>query len=142
MPKLKKALNASPTTESPAISQTTTDQLYQTASRLFEEKKFKEAIPLYILLTTLNPYGFDYWLGLGLCEQQNFQYESALVAFEMATWTDDNHPAPHIYASECYTALNGKTLAKDALEKAIFKASKYEKYRPIKELALKKQQQL
>lgn len=123
----------------PEIPEADIQQLYFTACQLFQEKKYADSAKLFTLLTTLNPHANNYWLGLGLSQQNNLQYETALMAFDMALWADSNDPRPYLYAADCYLCLNGKQLALQHLDKAIKLASTQQQYQALKEEAVKKQ---
>ncbi len=60
----------------------TTDELYNTAYNLENEKKFKEAIEVYDKILKRNRQFQDAYLGKGYCYQQDSNYTKALYFFE------------------------------------------------------------
>ncbi len=97
----------------------TFETLYQIASRLYNTQRTEEALNVLVLLTTLNNFVFEPWLGLGSCWLIVKKYTEALQAFSMATLLKFNHPAPHLYAAECYLGLGNQSLAKETLQLAL-----------------------
>jgi tetratricopeptide (TPR) repeat protein len=93
--------------------------MYQVASRLFNMQRMEEALSVFVLLTTINNFVFEPWLGLGSCWLTKQRHTEALHAFTMASLLNYNHPAPHIYAAECYLGLNNNKLAQETLELAL-----------------------
>jgi len=114
------------------------NELYQQARRLYGQKKYQESSTIFTLLTTLNPNIHYFWIGLGLSHQEIKQYETALVAYDMASWVDQSDPAPFVYAADCYLSLKGNQLAIQSLDKAIQRANDHQEYLAIKNEALKK----
>lgn len=99
---------------------------YECARELLDQKKKEEAANAFLFLTMLNPYVYDFWMGLGIAEQLREEHEHALKAFSMASLINLDHPAPHFFAANSYIALGKKEEAKDALKLTI-EGSKKEK---------------
>lgn len=96
--------------------------IYDRARTLLEEAhQTEEALSLFILLTHLNPYIFEHWLGRGLCWQKKTQYFEALHSFAMASLLNIDHPLPHLYSSQCYADAQQEKLASDTLALALTK---------------------
>lgn len=95
------------------------DKFYETARRLFEEQRYDEASEAFIFLTTLCPYTYNYWLGLGMSEQLNNEPSSALVAYGMAILTDPHPPISHYHSASCYKTIGDSQAAAASLEWAI-----------------------
>lgn len=79
---------------------------YKTAYTLFQNQSYKEASDAFFFLTNLNPYISTYWLGLGMSEHLNNEYDAALIAYGMVSVIDPKNPLPHYHAASCYRALN------------------------------------
>ena len=122
-------------------SDETMDHFYQSARRLYENHKFQEACDAFLFLTTLDPFVPAYWLGMGLCEQINEDYQSALVAYGMAILSYKEDPYPHYYSAACYYALDDYENALRSLETALEYATE-EEHTEIKQLSEKAKQSL
>lgn len=101
------------------ITQEQMQQLGGAANALLQKKEYQKAADAFLFLTVLDPTQHSYWLNLGLAEELSGNYDNALHAFGMATLTDLSDPAGHIYAAECYTALDKFRSALDALQLAV-----------------------
>ena len=93
-------------------------KLYESALEVFNEKRYREAADGFLFLTTLNPYVYAYWLGLGMSEQLLEEYEQAILAYECASSCETQNPAPHYYLAACHLLLNEKEEARLHLEAA------------------------
>lgn len=123
-----------------SISQEMIEQLYQNALTAYQLGKYQESVSLFIFLTTLKPYEHRFWLGLGIAEQHNKQYESALVAFDMAAWADGTNPISYLYVADCFLSIEGgKELALQALKKAVELCGKGRRFLHIKQEAKHRQ---
>jgi type III secretion system low calcium response chaperone LcrH/SycD len=97
----------------------TMERFYEAAHVLFQKQQYEEASDAFIFLTVLNPGVHNYWLGLGMSEQLNEEYDAALMAYNMAIATNSDNPLPHYHSASCYYALHDKHNARIALEAAI-----------------------
>ena len=107
-------------------------KFYGAARHIFEKGRYYDAANAFTFLTTLNPYVHEYWLGLGMSEQMIEEYESALVAYAMATMTDMGNPIAHYHTGTCYYRLGDNASAIIALELAIEQAAEVEEHAEIK----------
>lgn len=97
----------------------TMDKFYSAAYQLFQRQQYEESADAFVFLTTLNPRVHNYWLGLGMSEQLNEEYHSALIAYSMAVLTDNANPLPHYHSAACYHAVHDPEGALLSLEMAI-----------------------
>ncbi|MDP1834865.1 MAG: SycD/LcrH family type III secretion system chaperone [Chlamydiales bacterium] len=100
-------------------SDETMEQFYNAAYSLMQKHRYKEASDAFVFLTTLNPFVPEYWLGMGMCEQINQDYEQALVAYSMVVIGDRYQPLAHYHSAACHHALGDNNAALRSLEKAI-----------------------
>lgn len=110
----------------------TMDKFYEAAYSLFQKQQYEEAADAFVFLTTLNPKVHNYWLGLGMSEQLNEEYDAALMAYSMAIVTNAENPLPHYHSATCYRAVHDKESALLALELAIKHAGDHENHSAIK----------
>ncbi len=116
-------------------SPATMEKFYYVAYKLFQHQQYQEAADAFIFLTTLNPYVFNYWLGLGMCEQLLKREEAALIAYATATLINVEHPVPHYHSASCYHALNDIGNALASLELALMYAEDKLEFNTIKKHA-------
>lgn len=101
------------------LSQTQLEDLYALTNRLIGERKMLEASDLLIVLTLLAPECFEFWLAMGLVEQELGHYELALSALAQASLLNFEHPIPHVLSAECYQALGDMDNAQHSLTLAL-----------------------
>ncbi len=89
---------------------------YDRGKEFFYDKKYEQAALIFHLLTHLNPFLFDPWLGLGICWEKNHAYFDAVYSYLMALLVNSNNPAPHLYCARCYIAIGEIHKARDAFE--------------------------
>lgn len=100
-------------------SAATMEKFYFVAYKLFQHQQYQEAADAFIFLTTLNPYIYNYWLGLGMCEQLLKREEAALIAYATAILINVENPVPHYHSASCYNELKDQGNALASLELAI-----------------------
>lgn len=93
--------------------------LYRTGAELYNNKNFKEASSAFTVVTLMDVPAHDAWIGLGNSEFYCQRYQSALIAYAMAAWSDPKNPICHIYSSHCYEALKQYENAINALDIAL-----------------------
>lgn len=108
------------------------EKFYGAAYDLFQEGRYQDAADGFVFLTTLNPYVHNFWLGLGMSEQLNEEYESAIVAYGMATMTDMESPVPHYHTAKCHYLMGDTDTALSFLNLAIELAADREPYTALK----------
>lgn len=91
---------------------------YVVAYNLINEKQYSDSADLFLLLTMLNPYVKDYWMGLGISEQENTKYDVAINSFAMCSMLDKTDPMPHVSSAQCYLNVNDRDSAERELSEA------------------------
>lgn len=110
----------------------TMEKFYGAAHSLFQQGRYQDSADAFVFLTTLNPYVHNFWLGLGMSEQRNEEYESALVAYGMATMTDMDNPLPHFHSGICYYLMGEFDTAVGVLDLAIELCAEREEHAGLK----------
>lgn len=103
-------------------------EFYRAAFFLYENKRYADASNAFMFLVTLNPYEYDYWLGLGMALQMCHEYESAIDAYEMAASRRLDSPVPYFYLAKCFFAIHDHESAMSALDLALEYSEKGEEY--------------
>src|SRR4051794_20353500 len=70
------------------ISDVTLNRYYSVAKDLLHEKNWADAKDVFNFLTLLNPFMFQFWIGLGISEIEQGKYLEALAAFTMSETID------------------------------------------------------
>ena len=120
----------------------TMEKFYQIAFKLFQHQQYQEAGDAFIFLTTLNPYVYNYWLGLGMCEQLSAKYDGALIAYATAILLNVENPVPHYHSASCYQSLGDYGNALASLELAIMYSGEHPEHASIKEHAINEKKSL
>ncbi|MES2199658.1 MAG: tetratricopeptide repeat protein [Chlamydiota bacterium] len=112
--------------------------IYNLGYRCFEEKKYKEASSLFLILTLLNPLVCDYWVALGFAQRGLLLDASALNSFVTATTLNPDNPAARYQAADIYLQLKQPTEAIEELEALlkIIEDQRLDVLRPCTELLL------
>lgn len=92
---------------------------YEIAYGLFQKQAYKEAADAFFFLTNLNPTISTFWLGLGMSEHLNHNFDAAIMAYNMTILSDPNNPIPHFHVANCYLALQDKASALASYDLAI-----------------------
>lgn len=109
---------------------------YAKAYALYQGADYQNANTAFFYLTTLNPYEYRYWMGLGLTQQRQGSYEEALVSYTCAEAVDPTHPMPHFHLAQCYHALQGNEPALKEIEEVLaLTAEKAEAYADLRKQA-------
>lgn len=101
------------------FDETTMDKFYTSACKIYENKKYTEAADAFFFLVTLNPYHYDYWIGLGAATQWCEDYESAVDAYEMAAICHLDNPIPYFHLAKCLFAMHDRESAIQAIDLAL-----------------------
>ncbi|MGA8163516.1 MAG: SycD/LcrH family type III secretion system chaperone [Waddliaceae bacterium] len=113
------------------------EKFYRIARKLFEQQEYRRSADAFIFMTTLNPMVHSYWLGLGMSEHLDGDYQGALLAYAMAILTNVENPIPHYHSASCYQALGDDESAMGSLEIVIRCAEGKEEHIGLKEQAVK-----
>lgn len=95
------------------------DRQYKIASDLYHQADYKNAAAVFSYLTTLNPYDYRFWMGLGFAKQSERLYEEAIVSYTAAGAIDPEQPLPYLHAAQCFYALQLKEMSLENLQKAL-----------------------
>ena len=93
-------------------------ELYEAAKSILEQGRFVDAASTFSFLTTLNPYVSDFWVGLGMAQQNGNDYESAIFSFEMAFTLEGGTITPYMLAAQCFMEMGDSDRAIAVLELA------------------------
>lgn len=100
-------------------------QLFEQAVGLLQQHRFDEAVKAFELLTQLNPYVPDFWIGIGLAHQACESYRPALSAFLVAETMDPSRIDPYSYAVDCCLEMKDMAQAEAIVEQALRWAKKH-----------------
>lgn len=100
------------------IDDTVMQSILQIAIAKFREEKYEESFSLFVLLSSLSPGNFDYWLQLGVAAQKFQKLDLALRAYEMALDLNPDLIGAKLFMVECYIEKNLLQQATKALEEA------------------------
>lgn len=118
------------------FSDVTMDKFYSAAYTLFQNKKYTDAANAFLFLVTLNPYHYDYWLGLGAATQWCGDYEAAIDAYEMAAICQIDNPVPYFHLAKCLFAMHDRESALQAIELALEYSEGRENFEDVHRQAL------
>lgn len=112
----------------PVISKDSEKELYSMAYSFYNNGKFQEALDCFLFLVRANADTVKYWIGFAATHQRLKNYHEAIGAYAVAALLDAENPQIHMYAADCFFALNDGTQALDALKTAESLANGQEKY--------------
>ncbi len=92
--------------------------LYRGAKQLVDVGLHPEAEAAFFFLTTVDFKQYAFWLGLGHAAFHLGNINQAINAYEMANSCKPDSFWPHIYAANCFEALNDYHEALESLERA------------------------
>lgn len=92
------------------------DASYDVGKELFEKKYFADACDVFFLLTQLNPYYANIWIAMGLCWQNQHNFDAALGSFAVAILLNEKNPEPYLSSIECYLSLKDKEHARETID--------------------------
>lgn len=118
------------------LSNETMKKFHQIALNLLSNKSYEEAFNVFLLLTVLNPYQSDFWLGLGEASQKLLDFDMAIDAFEMAAISHLENPIPYFYLAKCFFSLHDRENALNAIELALEYSNGISEYEGIRKQAL------
>lgn len=111
-------------------------EYYEVASHYFHEKKYQEASDLFTYLSILDPYSYDFWMGLAAAKQALNKFEESLLHYTTASAIKPEHPTPHLQLSTCFFAIREVDLAKEELAKTLELSKGHPEYKENYETAL------
>jgi type III secretion system low calcium response chaperone LcrH/SycD len=133
---LKKELNSGKSAqEIMGFSDKAMAKFYKAARYLFDNGRFAGSADAFLFLATLNPYNYEYWLGLGMSLQRCNEFESAIDAYELAAICQPDTPVPYFYLAKCFFAIHDRVNADKALDLALEYAGDIDEYAELKRQA-------
>lgn len=97
------------------VSNRFTFWIYDLGSRFFQDKQYLESFSLFQFLTDLNPFIYEYWLGLGMSQRNRREEEQALYSFMVAAALSPSHPIPRYHIADIYAERGCRQEAIDSL---------------------------
>ena len=111
------------------------DHNYAKAYNLLDSGDHIQAAQAFSFLTMVNPYNYDYWMGLGVAKQELKSFEEAIVSFTTAEAIAPENPIPHIQLAQCFAALEAKEEALNQLNQALDLSKKNPELKKFESLA-------
>ncbi len=99
--------------------------IYKVGHHYFEEKHYTEAQSVFFLLTILNHLVSDYWLALGMAQENLHQDEAAIYSLSMASDLNPESPMPCYHLASLYHKTHRISESKAECEKLAHIASKH-----------------
>ena len=90
--------------------------LYQIAVDLSENKSHDESVAAFKFLCILNPYIAPFWIGLGVSQVQQQDFEGAIKSYERAIEVDPTNIQGYLYAIKYYLDNKGPQKARQILD--------------------------
>lgn len=115
---------------------------YEAATEFLEEKNWSEARDAFLFLAFLNPTYQNFWLGLGISEQTQAEFPSALAAYVMAEALDPENPVVHANAFQCHVAVGNHDLAERSYQRALEICGDKPEYAEVKSKVVQQKQRL
>lgn len=89
---------------------------YRIASSHFERGDYTGASNLFLLLTFLNPVIASFWVGLGMTEEIQENFEPAICAYLFAAEMNKNDLQPILHSARCLNKMKQPERAKELLQ--------------------------
>ena len=100
------------------ISEKQLDALYVLAVRRYQNKQFKDALPIFLLLVQLDSLNVLYAKGLGATLQELQNYEKAVLAYSLAIALDALDAQTCFHAAQCFYFMGNFDKAEYAIKSA------------------------
>lgn len=110
----------------PKLSSETIEGIYHFAYQFYLNGKYAESIKFFRFLTLVDTGTKKHWMGLGAALQMQKEYTQAIHTYSVAAILDELDPYVHLYAAECFFALEKVNDGIVALDSAL-KAAKLKK---------------
>lgn len=94
------------------------DAIAAMAKAKYEEENYALSMSLNVLLTTLDPEGFDYWFHLAISCQESGFFDKAIKAYSICHLLNFKHVPSWLLCAECYLHSQNKLDAKIEFEEA------------------------
>ncbi len=113
------------------ITEADIEHQYREAYNQFQAGKYKEAIALFRVLDTLDPFQYRYSFAIGAALQYQKKYSEAAGAYIIATKLDPQNPVPHYHLYDCFVKLNELWSAYWAISYAVHLAKLNKNYETL-----------
>jgi hypothetical protein len=114
------------------ISQKYIHYFYFVGIHLYHAKEMIKADRIFRLLTLIYPQQADYWIWLGVTQQQRHLPELALVSNMFASLLDNRNPYPFYYMAQCWAKLKKWDQAKSNLSECLNKIGENASFQDLK----------
>lgn len=108
------------------------EAMYGVAFTIYQSGKHREALRVFSLLASMNPFDFRFIFGTASCYQMLDEFMLAALLHQLAGSLEPQNPSPMIHTAECLTALKDRVGAQVALEEAVKRADSNILYEPLK----------
>lgn len=132
----KQLLDGKSVQEMLGFSDEVMNQFYTNACQIFENKRYDDASNAFLFLVTINPYHYDYWLGLGAATQHSHDYEAAIDAYEMAAICQLDNPIPYFHLANCLFAMHDRDNALKAIEMVLEYSQENDEFSDLRRKAM------
>jgi len=95
------------------------ETLYNYAGQLFDVGELDAARNYFYLLVQVDHWCFDYWLGLGMCQQRLASHQEAIFCFSRAGMIEVQDPRSSYFAGISYDLTGNWEYARKAFTAAI-----------------------
>ena len=107
------------------ISREALSNLYEQALGFLDSNRLEEAQSSFLLLTKINPFASDFWIGLGICHLKQEEFTPAFNAFSMALTMEPDRYECYAYAIECCIQMKNYAQAEALLRQAVIYAKRH-----------------
>lgn len=107
------------------ISREGLSSLYEDALSFLDSSRVEEAQASFSLLTKINPFASDFWIGLGVSHLQQEEFTQAFNAFIMALTMEPDRYECYAYAIECCVQMKNYAQAEALLRQAVTYAKRH-----------------
>lgn len=101
------------------FTEETMHKFYTYAHLQYQKQEYELASEGFLFLTTLNPFVYRYWLGLGMSEELSQDYHGALLAYKMAARLEKQNPLVYYHIANCYRGLLDEKSSMMALKRSL-----------------------
>jgi tetratricopeptide (TPR) repeat protein len=93
-------------------------EFYEAAKNVLEQNRFEDAVSAFLFLTGLNPNVADFWMGMGMAQQKNNEFDAALNSYTIAIELEGNKIFPYILTAQCCMEIKNFQKALEVIESA------------------------
>lgn len=111
------------------------EALYGVAYGLYQTGRHQDALRVFSMLTSMDPYQYRFVLGTASCFQLLEEPMLAALTFQLAGSLAPAEPAPMLHTAECLLKLRDKDGARAALDETIKRAGDQPQHQPMRRRA-------